>query len=143
VLRLHRALAIQRVSVALFFMAHALVRIFNGTIPRFAEFMRERGWPAATELVILITLVEVVCGVLLILDRHARLAAAPLAAIALGGIVIIHWNNGWFVGEHGTGGMEYSVALLVALWVVAAADTERRQHPMAVRHPETARRDRT
>lgn len=124
-LRLQHALAIQRIGVALFFMAHALVRVANGTIPRFAGFMRERGWPAATELVIAITLVEVVCGVLLILNRHTRFAAAPLAAIALGGIVVIHWDNGWFVGEHGTGGMEYSVALLVALLVVAAADAER------------------
>jgi putative oxidoreductase len=124
-LRLQQALAIQRVSVAVFFMAHALVRVANGTIPRFAEFMRQRGWPAATEVVILITLVEVVCGLLLILDRHTRLAAVPLAAIALGGIVIIHWENGWFVGEHGTGGMEYSVALLVALLVVFAVDSER------------------
>ena len=124
--KLQQALAIQRVCVALLFMAHALVRVANGTIPHFADFMRQRGWPAATELVIAITLAEIGCGVLLILDRHTRLATVPLAAIALGGIVIIHWTNGWFVGEHGTGGMEYSVALLVALLVVATADTERR-----------------
>lgn len=134
-LRLQQALAIQRVSVAVFFMAHALVRLANGTIPRFAEFMGQRGWPAATELVILITLVEVVCGLLLILNRHTRLATVPLAAIALGGIVIIHWENDWFVGEHGTGGMEYSVALLVALLVVFAADSERPGVPAAEPRP--------
>lgn len=120
------ALAIQRIAVAAFFMAHAIVRVANWTIPRFADFMQERGWPFATVLVVGITLTEIVCGCLLILDRHTRWATVPLAGIALGGIAIIHWDNGWFVGEHGVGGMEYSVALLVSLLVVASADQERR-----------------
>jgi putative oxidoreductase len=47
-----------------------------------------------------------------------------LASIALGGIVIIHAQLGWFVGEHGTGGSEYSVCLLLCLLVIAAADDE-------------------
>jgi putative oxidoreductase len=29
---------------------------------------------------------------------------------------------GWFVGEHGVGGMEYSLCLLVALIAIAAHD---------------------
>ena len=48
---------------------------------------------------------------------------ALLLAIAIGGIVLIHWRFGWFVGEHGTGGSEYSIALIVMLLVVAAGDT--------------------
>ena len=44
----------------------------------------------------------------------SRLTVAP--------IVIIHWRLGWFVGEHGSGGMEYSVSLMVSLLVIAAAD---------------------
>jgi len=37
-------------------------------------------------------------------------------------MVIIHWRLGWFVGEHGSDGMEYSVSLMVSLLVIAAAD---------------------
>jgi putative oxidoreductase len=46
----------------------------------------------------------------------------PLGAIVAGGIVLIHARLGWFVGEHGTGGSEYSVALLVLLLLIAAQD---------------------
>jgi putative oxidoreductase len=41
------------------------------------------------------------------------------------GIVLIHAQKGWFVGEHGTGGVEYSIVLFVACVVLAAADRER------------------
>jgi putative oxidoreductase len=51
-----------------------------------------------------------------------RLAASVLMFIAFMGIVIIHAQLGWFVGEHGTGGVEYSLALIVSLVTIAAAD---------------------
>ena len=40
--------------------------------------------------------------------------------------MIIHARLGWFVGEHGTGGMDYSLSLMVSLLVIAAADTDER-----------------
>jgi putative oxidoreductase len=46
----------------------------------------------------------------------------PLLVIASVGIILIHRHLGWFVGEHGTGGSEYSVALIVMLLVLAAGD---------------------
>lgn len=116
------ALALLRVVVAVLFMAHAVVRIANGSIPQFAGFLAREGWPFALELVWTVTVAEILCGCLLIAGRWVRWATAPLALIAAMGIVIIHGSRGWFVGEHGTGGMEYSVALLAALCVVAAAD---------------------
>ena len=50
---------------------------------------------------------------------------AGLAIIVLVGIALIHANLGWFVGEHGTGGMEFSWLLGFALLVLAANDHER------------------
>jgi putative oxidoreductase len=38
------------------------------------------------------------------------------------GLILIHAANGWFVGEHGTGGMEYSILLMAVLLAIAAAD---------------------
>jgi putative oxidoreductase len=51
-----------------------------------------------------------------------RLAASGLMFIVTMGILIIHMHLGWFVGEHGTGGVEHSLALLVSLITTAAAD---------------------
>jgi putative oxidoreductase len=46
-------------------------------------------------------------------------------AIAVGGIVLIHAKLGWFVGEHGVGGVEYSLCLIVALSVIAAEEPQK------------------
>ena len=66
------------------------------------------------------------------LGFRTRYMAAGFGVILLSGIVLIHRHLGWFVGEHGTGGSEYSVALLLALLVIASADiagADRRRFP--------------
>lgn len=122
---LAQALMLVRIVTALLFMAHAAVRIANGTIPQFGKFMASVGFPAGEAVVWTITIVELIAGTLLILNRYVRVAATALFAIAATGIALIHRHLGWFVGEHGTGGSEYSVALMVLLIVIAAADRSR------------------
>lgn len=131
------SLHLLRVVTAVLFMAHAAVRIGNDTIPRFAEFMEAQGFPYGAAWVWTITLYELAAGTLLILNVGVRWAASGLALIAAVGILLIHWKNGWFVGEHGVGGSEYSVALLVMLLVVAAHDTHRRLARSAAGTPMT------
>ncbi|WP_439569860.1 DoxX family protein [Sphingopyxis sp.] len=121
------ALLFARVATAGLFMAHAVVRIANGTIPQFGQFMEAQGFPAGEALVWLITITELIAGALLIIGRFVRPAAAALMAIAVGGIVLIHRHFGWFVGEHGTGGIEYSAALIVLLLLIMADDRDRHQ----------------
>ncbi|MBK7594454.1 MAG: DoxX family protein [Gemmatimonadetes bacterium] len=120
-LTLPTALRLLRVVTPALFMAHAVVRIANGSIPQFGEFMESVGFPNGTAVVWAITAAELVSGAMILLGRQVRLMAAVLFCVAGMGIVLIHWGNGWFVGEHGTGGSEYSVALLCMLVVVAAA----------------------
>lgn len=117
------ALILLRVTTALLFMAHATARIAYGTIPQFAKFMSSQGFPYPGYWVWAITLAELVSGTAMIIGWRVRCATVPLLAIAIGGIVLIHWRFGWFVGEHGTGGSEYSIALIVMLLVVAVGDT--------------------
>lgn len=123
-LSLPQSLILLRVAIAIMFMAHAAVRVLNGTIPRFADFLNERGLVFGLALVWMITLFELVGGLALILGRYTRWVAAGFMSIAAGGIVLIHAQQGWFVGEHGTGGVEYSLMLLAGCFVVAAADRQ-------------------
>jgi putative oxidoreductase len=102
-----------------------VVRIVNDTMPQFAIYMGGLGFPQPLLWVWAITLVEIVCGSLMIVGIKVRWMALGLFAIAAGGIVLIHAKLGWFVGEHGTGGSEYSVCLILCLLVIAAADAER------------------
>jgi putative oxidoreductase len=122
---LHQALLLVRIMTAIFFMAHAVVRIIKGTIPQFGAYMESQGFPEGVMVVWVITMCELVAGSLMIANRYVRISAAVLFAIAFTGIILIHRHLGWFVGEHGTGGAEYSVALMVLLLVVAAAERER------------------
>ncbi len=121
---LPHALLILRVSVAIFFMAHAAVRIANGSIPQFAGFLGNKGIPFSLAVVWLITVYELAAGTMMALGCYTRCMTAGFIVIAAGGIVLIHAQLGWFVGEHGVGGMEYSLCLIVALLVIAAADRE-------------------
>lgn len=119
------ALVIARIATAIFFMAHAIMRIANGSIQQFGGFMESLGFPAGVTIVWAITVTELACGTLLIINRHVRLATVALFAIVAGGILLIHRHFGWFVGEHGTGGSEYSVALIILLLIIASHDRDR------------------
>ena len=116
-----QTLILLRVAIAIMFMAHAGVRVANGTIPRFAEFMNEKGFIFGLAVVWAITLFELIGGTLLIMGKYTQWVAAGFMAISGGGIVIIHAAKGWFVGEHGTGGVEYSIVLFVSCVVIAAS----------------------
>ncbi|MCU0635000.1 MAG: DoxX family protein [Gemmatimonadaceae bacterium] len=115
-----QAMVVLRVTVAGLFLAHALVRIASGTIPQFGGFLERAGLPAGVPLVWAITLFELGGGVLLAVGRATRWMAGGFCVLLVAGIVLIHRHLGWFVGEHGTGGSEYSVALLAALVTIAA-----------------------
>jgi putative oxidoreductase len=118
------ALILLRVAIAVMFMAHAGVRVMNGTIPRFAGFMENLGFPYGMAWVWAITLFELIGGTLLIMGQFSRWMAAGFMLISGMGIVLIHAAKGWFVGEHGAGGAEYSIVLFVACVVLAAVDRE-------------------
>ena len=119
------ALRLLRIVTALLFMAHASMRFVLGTIAQFGAFMEAQGFAHGQAWVLAISVYELGAGSLLLLDRGVRWAASGLAVIVAVGIWLIHRHNGWFVGEHGVGGSEYSVALLAMLLVVAAHDASR------------------
>jgi putative oxidoreductase len=121
----HRhSLVIIRLVLATLFMAHAIVRILNGSIPQFGGFMESKGFPNGVAVVWCITVFEILAGLALIINYKVRYFAAGLFVMVFAGILLIHMSLGWFVGEHGTGGSEYSVALMAMLLVVATADSK-------------------
>jgi len=117
-------LPVIRCSVALIFFLHAIVRVFNGTIPQFADYLTNKGLPFGKALVIAITVLEISGSILLVMNFLVRQIAAALFIMLLIGIILIHAEKGWFTGEHGAGGIEYSFILMIALMVVASADNK-------------------
>ena len=68
-----------------------------------------------------LTVYEIGGGLLLLVGRWVRLLASVFVLELLGGVVLVHWTEGWFVVGAGRNGMEYSVLLIVALCAVAYA----------------------
>ncbi|WP_295116449.1 DoxX family protein [uncultured Chitinophaga sp.] len=121
-LSLTQALVLLRASLALIFLLHAIVRIANGTIERFGGFLNTKGFIYGSVVVWGITVYEIAGGLLLALGYFTRWLSAGFIVLLITGIILIHASLGWFVGEHGTGGVEYSFILIIALLVTAAAD---------------------
>lgn len=120
-LSLKQALLLLRISVALIFIAHAVVRLMNGTIPRFGGFLTTKGLPFGITLVWAVTAFEIIGGLLLAFGYFTKWLSAGFIIMLLAGIILIHASLGWFVGEHDTGGSEYSFILIVALIVIASS----------------------
>jgi len=120
-LSLATALVLLRVSLALVFLAHAIVRIANASLRQFSEFMENKGFPHGSWWVFAITAFEIGGGILLAFGYFTKILSAGFIFMLIVGIVLIHASLGWFVGEHGVGGCEYSFILIVALMVNAAA----------------------
>jgi putative oxidoreductase len=117
-----QALVLLRWSLALVFFLHAIVRIFNGSIPQFAGYMNDRGFVYGTAIVYAITFFEITGSILLALNYQRKYLCAGFIVMLIAGIIIIHAPIGWFAGEHGTGGTEYSFILIVALLAVATSE---------------------
>lgn len=118
-------LMLLRLSVAFIFLAHAIIRVTGGTLVRFGEYLNNKGFVYGTPLVWGLTVYEVLGGVLLAFGIFTKWLSAGFIGIITLGILIIHMENGWFVGEHGAGGCEYSFLLIIALMVIAAADKKK------------------
>ena len=119
-------LTLLRISVAFIFLSHSNVRITNSTVGQFGEFMEIKGFPNGVVWVWGITFYEIVGGILLAFGYFAKWLSAGFILILIVGIILIHASFGWFVGEHGTGGSEYSFILIVALFVIAAVDRDKK-----------------
>jgi putative oxidoreductase len=124
-LSLSQSLLLFRICVPLFFVAHAVVRIANGTIEQFAGFLSTKGFIGATAMVWGITVFEIIGGLALTFGYFTKWLSLGFIVMLIFGILIIHAHLGWFVGEHGTGGMEYSVALILGLLVIAASEEKK------------------
>jgi putative oxidoreductase len=110
-----------RVVLSTVFLAHAITRVALNTIPEFGGFLESKGFPMGNLIVWGITIFEIAGGILLMFGIFQKWISIGLIAMLLTGIALIHFQLGWFNGEFGTGGCEYSVTLIAALIVVASA----------------------
>lgn len=101
-----------RASIGAIFLLHSLKK-FD---PSWQEFLVEVGMPP--ELQLPIALAEFIGGILLIIGVLTRVTGYIFAAILLGAIFHIKWENGFFVSQ---GGWEWDLVMLAAVLAIIVA----------------------
>ncbi len=109
------AILILRSSLGIMFIAHAFLKIFVFTLPGTAQFFSSVGFPAWSAY--LVTVMELVGGILLLAGIYTRHVAILMIPILLGAFYV-HSGNGWVFSAK-NGGWEY-IAFLIAATVVQA-----------------------
>jgi putative oxidoreductase len=118
--------AILRMLMGIIFMAHAIARLADYTIPGFGDFLNSKGFPFGFYLAWVVTLFELAGGFCMFLGYFPRLFCIGEIIILLTGIILVHWKNGWFVVGKTLGGIEYSVVLIIVLAVIFLAYSQKK-----------------
>ena len=118
----HHALVLLRVGVSVIMMAHGSQRLYYNTVNDFGEFLNAKGFVIGYALAWTITLFELAGGLLLALGKFTRWICMAWMVVIIMGIILVHAQHGWFVVGPSTGGVEYSILLLLALTAIASHD---------------------
>ena len=101
---------ILRIALGVMFIAHAYLKIAVFTVPGFANYLAQVGFPAFLAWPII--LAELVGGFAILAGFHARVVTLALLPILLGAL-LVHAPNGW-VFNAPNGGWEYPAFLALA-----------------------------
>ena len=114
-------LLVLRLGAGGFLLPHALGKLFgwfNGPgLAGFADELRGFGLPAPAPAPLLLALLQVLCGVAVLLGWQTRVAAS-VAALFLATTAVLALPKGWFWMR---GGVEYPVFWTLALCAIALA----------------------
>lgn len=108
------SLTLVRVVVGLTFFMHGWQKLFDNGIDGVSGFFGSIGIPAAGLFAIIVTFLELLGGLALIVGFATRIVGALLAVNMLVALLVVHLENGFFVGNGG-------VELVLLLGVAAAA----------------------
>ncbi|MCB0280171.1 MAG: DoxX family protein [Calditrichaeota bacterium] len=114
-----------RISLGLMLAAHGVIRIYAGTVGDFGEFLNNSGFPFGTFIAWGITSFEIIGGATLALGHFHKLICLGFIIQLLMGIFLVHLANGWFVVGYSSGGVEYSVLLIICFFVIASTAAEK------------------
>ena len=102
-----------RYSVALTMLIHGITRIVLGGVSPFGEFLEANNLPFGVAVAWAITIYELTGATLLLLKKFVIPLSIVFIIELLSGIIMVHFNEGWFVVGAGRNGMEYSVILIM------------------------------
>lgn len=115
-----KSLLVLRIMIAICMIAHASQRFYFNSINGFGDFLNAKGFLIGVPIAWGITLFELIGGLAMLLNYFTKWISLVWAVQLLIGIILVHAQNGWFVVGPSTGGVEYSLLLIVCLLVLHA-----------------------
>lgn len=109
-----------RLAVAIILLTHSVFGMFNNGINDFGNlYLNQIGFaPFGVFLAWSIKLSHVVAAILLIINKYVKWAGFITIFVLLMGIVLVHFQEGWFVVGGGRNGVEYNFLLIVVLLAI-------------------------
>lgn len=111
---------ILRIAVAIILLTHSVFGIFDNGINDFGNlYLNQIGFaPFGVFLAWSIKLSHIVAAVLLLANKYINFAAIITILVLIMGIILVHFQEGWFVVGGGRNGMEYNFLLICVLLAI-------------------------
>lgn len=108
---------IPRLAICIVLLSHGVPGMLNGGVNAFGNlFLNQIGFsPLGVYLAWAIKISHVVCAILFLFNKYVRASAILTISILIMGIILVHWQEGWFVVGGGRNGIEYNVMLIFIL----------------------------
>jgi putative oxidoreductase len=117
-------IAALRMLTGIIFILHASARLYLNSFSGFGDFLENKGFPFGFYLAWAVTLFELVGGIFMFLRYLVKIFCIGEIIILITGIILVHWQNGWFVVGMSLGGIEYSVVLITILVAIFITESK-------------------
>lgn len=109
-----------RIAVAIILLTHSVFGMFNNGINDFGNlFLNQIGFaPYGVFIAWSIKLSHVVAAILLLVNKYIKLAGFVTIFVLIMGIILVHFEEGWFVVGGGRNGVEYNFLLIIVLLAI-------------------------
>ncbi|SHH55462.1 DoxX family protein [Flavobacterium defluvii] len=109
-----------RIATAIILLTHSVFGMFNNGINDFGNlYLNQIGFaPFGVFLAWSIKISHVVAAILLLLNKYVKPAGFVTIFILVMGIVLVHFQEGWFVVGGGRNGVEYNFLLICVLLAI-------------------------
>ncbi|KRD10579.1 DoxX family protein [Flavobacterium sp. Root901] len=115
-----KGIVLLRIAVAVILLTHSVFGMFNNGINDFGNlYLNQIGFaPFGIFLAWSIKLSHVVAALLLLANKYVKPAGFITIFILVMGIILVHFQEGWFVVGGGRNGVEYNFLLICVLLAI-------------------------
>lgn len=111
---------ILRLGVAIILLMHSIPGIFNNGINDFGNlYLNQVGFaPLGLPLAWAIKISHILAACCILVEKYTMPAAGMTILVLIAGIIMVHFQEGWFVVGGGRNGVEFNFLLILVLLTI-------------------------